>query len=162
MVNSDFFLFFLVAYPVRIYDQSGWSFFFSFFFAPLPNREMQGISPTLLYPVPTREESWLLSKIIHSVRDYYPLWQVCFLLVLISTYAYLFKSIQPPNSSYTKVPCSCPVRRSLSVSLRSPGDGSRSLRLCRRRFWRCWGWKLGWVCLGGGVIMVAVRCGKKA
>ena len=47
---------------------------------------MQGISPTLLYPVPTREESWLLSKIIHSVRDYYPLWQVCFLFLLMPTY----------------------------------------------------------------------------
>ncbi|KIM41503.1 hypothetical protein M413DRAFT_445489 [Hebeloma cylindrosporum] len=38
----------------------------------------QGISPTLLYPVPTRDESWILSKIIHSVRDYYPLWQLVY------------------------------------------------------------------------------------
>ncbi|KAJ8082239.1 battenin CLN3 protein [Marasmius tenuissimus] len=39
----------------------------------------QGIAPTLLYPVPPAEKYWLLSKIIHSVRDYYPLWQVCIL-----------------------------------------------------------------------------------
>jgi battenin len=37
----------------------------------------QGIAPTLLYPVPSAEEHAFLSKIIHSVRDYYPLWQVC-------------------------------------------------------------------------------------
>ncbi|KAJ3500771.1 hypothetical protein NLJ89_g9644 [Agrocybe chaxingu] len=38
----------------------------------------QGIGPTLLYPVPDEDESWLLSKIIHSVRDYYPLWQLVY------------------------------------------------------------------------------------
>lgn len=38
----------------------------------------QGISPTLLYPVPSPEEHWLLSKIIHSVRDYYPFWQLVY------------------------------------------------------------------------------------
>ncbi|KAL0946243.1 hypothetical protein HGRIS_012500 [Hohenbuehelia grisea] len=36
----------------------------------------QGIAPTLLYPVPSPQKYWLLSKIIHSIRDYYPLWQV--------------------------------------------------------------------------------------
>lgn len=35
----------------------------------------QGIAPTLLYPVPTHG---LISKIIHSVRDYYPLWQLVY------------------------------------------------------------------------------------
>jgi len=38
----------------------------------------QGVSPTLLYPVPSPEKYWLLSKIIHSVRDYYPLWQLVY------------------------------------------------------------------------------------
>ncbi|PPQ97278.1 hypothetical protein CVT26_006671 [Gymnopilus dilepis] len=38
----------------------------------------QGIGPTLLYPVPSPEDHWLLSKIIHSVRDYYPLWQLVY------------------------------------------------------------------------------------
>ncbi|KAH9474723.1 Protein BTN1 [Psilocybe cubensis] len=40
--------------------------------------DRKGISPTLLYPVPTSEGHWLLSKIIHSVRDYYPLWQLVY------------------------------------------------------------------------------------
>ncbi|KAH9929970.1 batten's disease protein Cln3 [Amylocystis lapponica] len=35
----------------------------------------QGIAPTLVYPVPSPDEHWLISKIIHSIRDYYPLWQ---------------------------------------------------------------------------------------
>ncbi|TFK31683.1 batten's disease protein Cln3 [Crucibulum laeve] len=38
----------------------------------------QGIAPTLLYPVPTPEEYPFLSKIIKSVRDYYPLWQLVY------------------------------------------------------------------------------------
>ncbi|KAJ7481736.1 batten's disease protein Cln3 [Mycena latifolia] len=38
----------------------------------------QGIAPTLLYPVPSKEEHVLLSKIIKSVRDYYPLWQLVY------------------------------------------------------------------------------------
>ncbi|KAK7682670.1 hypothetical protein QCA50_014053 [Cerrena zonata] len=38
----------------------------------------QGIAPTLLYPVPSPEEYWLLSRIIHSIRDYYPLWQLVY------------------------------------------------------------------------------------
>ncbi|EDR10336.1 uncharacterized protein LACBIDRAFT_325288 [Laccaria bicolor S238N-H82] len=36
------------------------------------------IGPTLLYPVPSAKDHWLLSKIIHSVRDYYPLWQLVY------------------------------------------------------------------------------------
>lgn len=35
----------------------------------------QGVAPTLLYPVPSHG---LISKIIHSVRDYYPLWQLVY------------------------------------------------------------------------------------
>ncbi|KZT64099.1 hypothetical protein DAEQUDRAFT_733061, partial [Daedalea quercina L-15889] len=38
----------------------------------------QGISPTLLYPVPSPTEHPLMSKIIHSIRDYYPLWQLVY------------------------------------------------------------------------------------
>ncbi|KAF5392778.1 hypothetical protein D9757_001015 [Collybiopsis confluens] len=38
----------------------------------------QGVAPTLLYPVPSPDKYWLLSKIIHSVRDYYPLWQLVY------------------------------------------------------------------------------------
>ena len=90
---SDQFAFFWWAYTVRVYNQSGWFFScFYLYFSSLPIltanlSTMQGISPTLLYPVPTREESWLLSKIIHSVRDYYPLWQVMLLLFLLLFYS---------------------------------------------------------------------------
>ncbi|KAG2098887.1 batten's disease protein Cln3 [Suillus cothurnatus] len=35
----------------------------------------QGVAPTLLYPVPSHG---LISKIIRSVRDYYPLWQLVY------------------------------------------------------------------------------------
>ncbi|RDX52007.1 batten's disease protein Cln3 [Lentinus brumalis] len=38
----------------------------------------QGISPTLVYPVPTADAHWLISHIIHSIRDYYPLWQLVY------------------------------------------------------------------------------------
>jgi len=38
----------------------------------------QGIGPTLIYPVPSPEGHWLLSKFIHSIRDYYPLWQLVY------------------------------------------------------------------------------------
>ncbi|KAJ4490376.1 batten's disease protein Cln3 [Lentinula aciculospora] len=38
----------------------------------------QGVAPTLLYPVPSPDKYWLLSKIIHSIRDYYPLWQLVY------------------------------------------------------------------------------------
>ncbi|GAW10360.1 batten s disease protein Cln3 [Lentinula edodes] len=38
----------------------------------------QGVAPTLLYPVPSPDRYWLLSKIIHTIRDYYPLWQLIY------------------------------------------------------------------------------------
>ncbi|KAI0319351.1 batten's disease protein Cln3 [Amylostereum chailletii] len=37
----------------------------------------QGISPTLIYPVPSPEDYPLLG-FIHSIRDYYPLWQLVY------------------------------------------------------------------------------------
>ncbi|TBU45319.1 batten's disease protein Cln3 [Dichomitus squalens] len=38
----------------------------------------QGIAPTLVYPVPGPDKHWLMSKIIKSIRDYYPLWQLVY------------------------------------------------------------------------------------
>ncbi|OSD04986.1 batten's disease protein Cln3 [Trametes coccinea BRFM310] len=38
----------------------------------------QGISPTLVYPVPSRDSHWFMSLFIHSIRDYYPLWQLIY------------------------------------------------------------------------------------
>lgn len=46
-------------------------------FALSLSEHIQGIAPTLLFPVPSHG---LLSKIIHSTRDYYPLWQVCMII----------------------------------------------------------------------------------
>ena len=81
--------------------------YFPFYFSWLPilatNFSItQGISPTLLYPVPTREESWLLSKIIHSVRDYYPLWQVTSSLFLLLSSHFTF--IRPPPPPTARIP----------------------------------------------------------
>ncbi|TFY77085.1 hypothetical protein EWM64_g6929 [Hericium alpestre] len=38
----------------------------------------QGVAPTLLYPVPSPDDYPFISGIIHSVRDYYPLWQLVY------------------------------------------------------------------------------------
>ena len=35
----------------------------------------QGIAPTLIFPVPSSAEHPIMSIIIHSIKDYYPLWQ---------------------------------------------------------------------------------------
>ena len=37
---------------------------------------MQGVAPTLIYPVPSGGDHPFLRLIIRSIRDYYPLWQV--------------------------------------------------------------------------------------
>jgi len=38
----------------------------------------QGVAPTLIYPVSTPESSPVFGRIIHSIRDYYPLWQLVY------------------------------------------------------------------------------------
>ncbi|CEL54904.1 Protein BTN1 OS=Ustilago maydis (strain 521 / FGSC 9021) GN=BTN1 PE=3 SV=1 [Rhizoctonia solani AG-1 IB] len=38
----------------------------------------QGISPTLVYPVPDVKEHPVLGRIVKSLRDYYPLWQLIY------------------------------------------------------------------------------------
>ncbi|BGP37516.1 battenin CLN3 protein [Rhodotorula kratochvilovae] len=37
-----------------------------------------GVAPTLLYEVPTRERAPVLALVIHSLRDYYPLWALLY------------------------------------------------------------------------------------
>ncbi|KAF8909209.1 batten's disease protein Cln3 [Mucidula mucida] len=44
----------------------------------LPLCTFCGIAPTLLYPVPSPDRHSFLSKVIQSVRDYYPLWQLVY------------------------------------------------------------------------------------
>ncbi|KAH8112767.1 batten's disease protein Cln3 [Phellopilus nigrolimitatus] len=38
----------------------------------------QGIAPTLVYPVPSPREHPIMRLVIHSIRDYYPLWQLVY------------------------------------------------------------------------------------
>ncbi|KAF8482724.1 batten's disease protein Cln3 [Russula ochroleuca] len=38
----------------------------------------QGVAPTLIYPIPTLESSPVFGRIIYSIRDYYPLWQLVY------------------------------------------------------------------------------------
>jgi battenin len=38
----------------------------------------QGIAPTLVYDVPSPAQYPVISKIIHSIRDYYPFWQLVY------------------------------------------------------------------------------------
>ena len=63
----------------------------------------QGVAPTLIYPIPTLESSPVFGRIIYSIRDYYPLWQVC-------------------NLSSCRLPCSigclaCVSKHCISLSL---------------------------------------------
>ncbi|KAJ3746407.1 batten's disease protein Cln3 [Lentinula detonsa] len=59
----------------------------------------QGVAPTLLYPVPSPDKYWLLSKIIHSIRDYYPLWQLVYQTTVFFSRASISIGIPalPPN-----------------------------------------------------------------
>ncbi|KAL5497873.1 BTN1 [Sanghuangporus vaninii] len=47
----------------------------------------QGIAPTLIYPVPSPDEHPVMSLVIHSIRDYYPLWQLVY-----QTFVFLSRS----------------------------------------------------------------------
>ncbi|KAI5119476.1 hypothetical protein M0805_007210 [Coniferiporia weirii] len=38
----------------------------------------QGIAPTLVYPIPPPEDHPIMRLVIHSIRDYYPLWQMVY------------------------------------------------------------------------------------
>ncbi|KAG6812454.1 hypothetical protein H0H92_002822 [Tricholoma furcatifolium] len=42
------------------------------------NQVHRGVAPTLIYPVPIPQEHPILSMFIHSIRDYYPLWQLVY------------------------------------------------------------------------------------
>lgn len=38
----------------------------------------QGVAPTLVYPISTPDSSPVFGRIVHSIRDYYPLWQLVY------------------------------------------------------------------------------------
>ncbi|KAJ6588530.1 batten's disease protein Cln3 [Mycena capillaripes] len=64
----------------------------------------QGIAPTLLYPVPSQEEHPFLSKIIHSVRDYYPLWQLVYQTTVFLSRSSISIGIPPLPSRLLPLP----------------------------------------------------------
>ncbi|KAF8178080.1 batten's disease protein Cln3 [Mycena galopus ATCC 62051] len=64
----------------------------------------QGIAPTLLYPVPSPEEHAFLSKIIHSVRDYYPLWQLVYQATVFLSRSSISIGIPPLPPSLLPLP----------------------------------------------------------
>ncbi|KAF7342040.1 Protein BTN [Mycena venus] len=64
----------------------------------------QGIAPTLLYPVPSPDEHAFLSKIIHSVRDYYPLWQLVYQTTVFLSRSSISIGIPPLPASLLPLP----------------------------------------------------------
>ncbi|KAH9834839.1 batten's disease protein Cln3 [Rhodofomes roseus] len=64
----------------------------------------QGIAPTLIYPVPTPAEYPLMSKIIHSIRDYYPLWQLVYQASVFLSRSTLSLGLPPLPAALLSVP----------------------------------------------------------
>ncbi|KAL4072190.1 batten's disease protein Cln3 [Scleroderma citrinum] len=64
----------------------------------------QGIAPTLLYPVPSPERYGLLSKIIHSIRDYYPLWQLVYQTTVFMSRSSISLGIPPLPTRLLSLP----------------------------------------------------------
>jgi len=64
----------------------------------------QGIAPTLLYPVPSPEDHWIISKIIHSIRDYYPLWQLVYQTTVFFSRSTISFGIPPIPSRFLSIP----------------------------------------------------------
>jgi len=103
---------------------------------------MQGISPTLLYPVPSPGEHPIIALLIKSIRDYYPLWQASIscggmaqlltcLLACVSSYRVplsIFHLSWLPSASGKATTCASGHATSNSVDSR--------IRKCRRDLWR--------------------------
>ncbi|KAJ7093914.1 batten's disease protein Cln3 [Mycena belliarum] len=64
----------------------------------------QGIAPTLLYPVPSQGDHPFLSKIIHSVRDYYPLWQLVYQTTVFLSRSSISIGIPPLPARFLPLP----------------------------------------------------------
>ncbi|CCM05476.1 uncharacterized protein FIBRA_07697 [Fibroporia radiculosa] len=64
----------------------------------------QGIAPTLVYPVPSPDEYWLMSKIIYSIRDYYPLWQLVYQTMVFASRSSISAGIPPLPTRYLSLP----------------------------------------------------------
>jgi len=64
----------------------------------------QGVAPTLLYPVPSSEKYWFLSKVIHSVRDYYPMWQLVYQTTVFLSRSSISIGIPPLPQKFLPLP----------------------------------------------------------
>lgn len=64
----------------------------------------QGIAPTLLYPVPAPVEHPIVSKIIHSIRDYYPLWQLVYQTTVFFSRSAISLGVPPIPSRLLSLP----------------------------------------------------------
>ncbi|KAH7882994.1 batten's disease protein Cln3 [Phlebopus sp. FC_14] len=63
-----------------------------------------GVAPTLLYPVPSPEHHSLISKIIHSIRDYYPLWQLVYQSTVFVSRSSISLGLRPLPARFLSVP----------------------------------------------------------
>ncbi|KAI0791520.1 batten's disease protein Cln3 [Irpex lacteus] len=64
----------------------------------------QGIAPTLVYPVPSPDRYWLLSKIIKSIRDYYPLWQLVYQTTVFLSRSSISFGLPPLPAKFLSAP----------------------------------------------------------
>ncbi|KAG5643329.1 hypothetical protein DXG03_001179 [Asterophora parasitica] len=64
----------------------------------------QGIAPTLLYPIPSPEDHPVLSRLIHSIRDYYPLWQLVYQTTVFFSRSSISLGLPPLPSQLLSLP----------------------------------------------------------
>ncbi|KAL5514711.1 hypothetical protein ACEPAG_2027 [Sanghuangporus baumii] len=64
----------------------------------------QGIAPTLIYPVPSPDEHPIISLVIHSIRDYYPLWQLVYQTTVFLSRSSISFGLPPLPSRLLPVP----------------------------------------------------------
>ncbi|KAI0342458.1 batten's disease protein Cln3 [Trametopsis cervina] len=64
----------------------------------------QGVAPTLVYPVPSPDGYWFLSKIIKSIRDYYPLWQLVYQTTVFFSRSSISLGIPPLPAKFLSAP----------------------------------------------------------
>ncbi|KAH9931511.1 CLN3 protein-domain-containing protein [Fomitopsis serialis] len=79
----------------------------------------QGIAPTLLYPVPAAAEHPLMSKIIHSIRDFYPLWQLVYQTSVFLSRSTLSLGLPPLPASLLPLPAIIQAFVLLTLALES-------------------------------------------
>ncbi|KDQ09562.1 hypothetical protein BOTBODRAFT_117036 [Botryobasidium botryosum FD-172 SS1] len=64
----------------------------------------QGISPTLVYPVPHPESHPILSRIFGSIRDYYPFWQLVYQTFVFFSRSSISAGLPPLPTSLLPLP----------------------------------------------------------